>query len=410
MKPKSDRYLLISPDFPPPLVGGSLVYLYNLVGNCPERFDVLTSPKDKSFEEVFEVPNRVFRSKFIKDSHDPTKFELLMTYIYMPLWLIIMNYRERYSAVLVNPGIIGNSILFLVGKIFRIKVIGIGHGEEITVPLYGKGIKNAIRRFIMNNFYKQASGFVVVCHFCRRLLIDLGVDSETIDVIPSCLNPDKINNKQNRSSSGFNIISVGRLVERKGFHFLVEAIMRLKDDFPEINLEIVGDGPYRKNIEEKIKETKSESYIKVNGQISDKDLINLYQKSNLFVLAHTLLENGDTEGCPTVFSEAMGHGLPVIGGLGAGADTAIIQGKNGYIVDTKDIDLLKDAIKKILSDPDLAESMKQFGKKKLARDHDPKKNGIALQKTLYRIIQGENATGYQQEFNEKPELPSIENA
>ena len=96
----------------------------------------------------------------------------------------------------------------------------------------------------------------------------------------------------------------------------------------------------------------------------------------------------------------MGHGLPVIGGTGAGADTAIIEGKNGYIVNTQNIDHLEDAIRKILENPDLAKSMTEFGREKLARDHDPKKNGLALQKTIYRIINGEDASGYQKEFNE----------
>ena len=408
MSSDSNRFLLISPDFPPPLVGGSLVYLYNLIGNCPENFDVLTSPKSNDYDEVFNYPNRVFRSRFIKDSHDPTKFELLITYLYMPIWLIFMNFKMSYSAVLVNPGLIGNSLLFVVGKIFRIKVIGIGHGEEITVALYGKGIKNYIKRFIMSLCYKRADGFVVVCHFCRRLLISLGVDGETIDVIPSCLNPEKINKNQKSVKNHTSIISVGRLIERKGFHFLVEAVTKLKDKYPAIHLEIVGDGPYRKNIEEKINETNSSAFINLNGEISDEKLISLYQKSSLFVLAHTLLENGDTEGCPTVFSEAMAHGLPVIGGLGAGADTAIIHGKNGYIVDTKNIDSLASAIDKVLSDGDLAESMKKFGKKKLEKDHDPIKNGVALQKTLYRIMEGRRASGYQKEFNNRPELPDTQ--
>ena len=97
-----------------------------------------------------------FRSSFIKDSHDPTKFQLLITYFYMPIWLIIHNIRENYSAVLVNPGVIGNSILFLVGKLFRIKIIGIGHGEEITIPLYGKGLKNWFKRSLMKLCYKRS--------------------------------------------------------------------------------------------------------------------------------------------------------------------------------------------------------------------------------------------------------------
>lgn len=403
MKKNSQKFLLISPDFPPPLVGGSLVWLLNLVGNCQEEFDILTGPKEDKYAEVFELPNRVFRSKFIKDSHDPSRLQLLSTYIYMPIWMVKQNFKEKYSAVLVNPGVIGNSILFIVGKIFGITVIGIGHGEEITVPLYGKGIKNFIKRKIMIYSYSKSAGFIVVCHFCRRLLISLGVEADNIDVIPSCLNPDKVKIRQNEKAENYNIISVGRLIERKGFHFLIDAVVKLKKEIPQINLEIVGGGPYKSILEKKINDTNSGEFINLNGQISDEELVDLYQDSSLFVLAHTLLSNGDTEGCPTVFSEAMGHGLPVIGGSGAGADTAIVEGRNGYIVDTPNIEELANAIRKVFSDPKLSKSMQAFGKEKLERDHDPIKNGLALQRSIMRICSNKKAEGYQKEFNEKPE-------
>ena len=77
------------------------------------------------------------------------------------------------------------------------------------------------------------------------------------------------------------------------------------------------------------------NYVKLHGEITDEELSNLYSKSDLFILAHTMLKNGDTEGCPNVFSEAMANNLPVIGGTGAGADTAIIDNYNGYIVNSK---------------------------------------------------------------------------
>ena len=403
MASQKKKYLLISPDFPPPLVGGSLVWLLNLLNNCPEDFDILTGPKENSFEEIFKDTNRktVYRSKFIKDSHDPSKIQLLLTYFYMPIWMVLKNYREKYSAVLVNPGALGNSILFLVGKIFKIKVIGVGHGEEITVPLYGKGLKNFVKRFIMKFSYKYSYGFVVVCHFCRRLLIDLKVDKEMIDVIPSCLNPNKIINNLKEKKQNFKIISVGRLIERKGFHFLIDAVSLLKKEIPEIQLEIVGDGPYKEKLEKKVSENNASSFVNLNGQLLDEDLRKIYEDASLFVLAHTLLENGDTEGCPTVFSEAMGYGLPIIGGTGAGADTAIIEGCNGFIVNSKNIEEIVDAIKKILLDPDLSKEMSLFGKEKLKKDHDPVKNGIALQKSLQRIVNSELAEGYQKELNEK---------
>ena len=403
MNTSKKKILLISPDFPPPLVGGSLVWLLNLLTNCPEDFDILTGPKDDSFQEIFQDSKRkrIYRSMFIKDSHDPSKFQLLLMYFYMPLWMVIKNFKENYSAVLVNPGAVGNSILFLVGKIFNIKVIGVGHGEEITVPLYGKGLKNFIKRLIIKFSYKYASGFIVVCHFCKRLLNDLNVKNEMIDVIPSCLNPNKFKNNHSAIKQKFKIISVGRLIERKGFHFLIDAVNLLKEEIPEIKLEIVGDGPYKNILEQKIIKNNASSYIRLAGQISDNDLVKIYETSSLFVLAHTLLENGDTEGCPTVFSEAMGYGLPLIGGTGAGADTAIIEGKNGFIVNSKNIKEIAEAIKKILLNPVLSQEMSTFGKQKLAKDHDPVKNGLALQKSLTRMINLDLASGYQKELNER---------
>ena len=114
---QSKKYLLISPDFPPPLVGGSLVWLLNLIENSCENFDVLTGLKDQKYDEVLNYPHQVIRSRFIKDSHDPSKLQLLSTYIFMAMWLILNKKKKNYDAVLVNPGVVGNSILFLVGKI-----------------------------------------------------------------------------------------------------------------------------------------------------------------------------------------------------------------------------------------------------------------------------------------------------
>ena len=247
------------------------------------------------------LPNRVIRSRFIKDSHDPSRLQLISTYIYMPLWLVIYSKINKYDAVLVNPGVIGNSILFWVGRLINVKVIGAAHGEEITVPLYGRGIKNFIKRLIMRKSYKQAAGFFVVCHFCKRLLIDLEVNEKNIDVIPSCLNQEKINIDTTISKVKNKIISVGRFIERKGFHLLIDVVIELKKSIPDLTLEIVGTGPMKELLLNKIREASASDFITLHDNVTDEELSFLYQKSSLFILAHMLLDNGDTEGCPTVF-------------------------------------------------------------------------------------------------------------
>ena len=134
-----------------------------------------------------------------------------------------------------------------------------------------------------------------------------------------------------------------------------------------------------------INDNNAGDYIKLHGEISDEKLATLYGESDLFVLAHTMLDNGDTEGCPTVFSEAMANNLPVIGGSGAGADTAIIDNYNGYIVNSKNIDELSSSIKKILLDENLHKKMVLNGKLKLSKDHNPKINGKIFGSFIERI-------------------------
>lgn len=379
------KYLLISPDFPPPNIGGSKVWLLNLVKNSGFKFDVLTCVKSPKFDEVLSGGSKIYRSSYVSNSSEPSKIQLIKTYTYICYWILRNIKIKKYEAVLVNPGVIGNGLVIILSKLLNFKIIVAGHGEEITVPLYKKNLKNFIKKYFMIFTYKKADGFFVVCDFCKRLLISFGVSENIISVIPSCINPDKIKKIVSKKLKRNNIISVGRLIERKGFHFLCKAVISLKTNIQDLRLDIVGDGPYFKVCQKIINDNKAGDYIKLHGEISDEKLATLYGDSDLFVLAHTMLDNGDTEGCPTVFSEAMANNLPVIGGSGAGADTAIIDNYNGYIVNSKNIDELSSSIKKILLDENLHKKMVLNGKLKLSKDHNPKINGKIFGSFIERI-------------------------
>ena len=77
------KCLLVSPDFPPPLIGGSLVYISTLVNNSQDSFDIVSGLTKNRKDEVIESPDKILRSSFIVDSSNPTRFELLKMYIYI---------------------------------------------------------------------------------------------------------------------------------------------------------------------------------------------------------------------------------------------------------------------------------------------------------------------------------------
>jgi len=114
---------VISPDFPPPFVGGSLVYVYNLVRHYPGRLDVFTSSGGRAPIGLGER-HRLVRSRLLVGSLvDPSRLELLVMYAYFVV-LALRVVASRYDAVLVNPGVVGNGILIPIFKLFRMPVIG----------------------------------------------------------------------------------------------------------------------------------------------------------------------------------------------------------------------------------------------------------------------------------------------
>jgi phosphatidylinositol alpha-1,6-mannosyltransferase len=338
-------------------------------------------------QEVVSPKHRVFRSKYIWDSNsgDPTLLDLLVSYTYIALWLVWKLLWVRYEGVVAGAFVFANGFIFAICRLLRVPCIGLGNAEEFTLELYGKGIKNKVKQPWLRYTHRLADGFVVVCRFCKDVLVDLGLDSERIEIVPSSVNPRKRIPARDKESHGYQILSVGRLVERKGFHCLIEAVGMLKEELPAIQAVIVGNGPYGDVLREKTTSLGLEDRVFIKESVEDEELSRLYRESDLFVLAHMMLENGDTEGCPTVFSEASGCGLPVIGGTQGGADTVIVDGVTGYIVDARDISTLAARIREILRDPELADTMARAGMEKIKRDHTPAVTSGAFYAALRRL-------------------------
>ena len=188
------RCILISPDFPPPMVGGSLVYMQTLVENSKQNFDILAGLNNSRKNEVITSDHYIHRTKLIANSNNPSSSSLAISYAYMFFWVLYRVTQGSYKAIIANPGVIGNSLLIALGIILKKKVIVIAYGEEITVPLEGGGFKNFLKRKLLKFFYKRAAGIVTVCHFCKEILVNnLDVNQEDIDVIPSCLAAGKAN-------------------------------------------------------------------------------------------------------------------------------------------------------------------------------------------------------------------------
>ena len=183
------------------------------------------------------------------------------------------------------------------------------------------------------------------------------------------------------------------------------SVLRLREKIENLTLTIVGQGPKRESLAKIIHENNASDFILLQTEVDDEKLKLIYETSELFVLANHELKNGDTEGCPSVFSEAMLYELPSIGGKYAGVETAIINNENGLVIDMKSESALDKAILQILRNKSLRDNFILNGKKKLLRDHHPEVVGKQFEKSIERFLNDKPAVDFQKKFNSS--TPSI---
>lgn len=152
------------------------------------------------------------------------------------------------------------------------------------------------------------------------------------------------------------VVSTGRLVDFKRFEDLISAFMRIADKYPDYQLAIYGEGPYRKTLEEHIDELEK-TYPDVKSRVflpgDASNVADAIKDASVYVLSSL------GEGMPNSLMEAMALGLPVVATdcSGGGPASLITDGVNGRLVPVGDIDKMASVIDELLSDEDIRNSL-----------------------------------------------------
>ena len=159
------------------------------------------------------------------------------------------------------------------------------------------------------------------------------------------------------------IISVGRLVHRKGQDRLVEAMPRIIKELPDAVLVFVGEGPHRKVLDSLVAKNNLHNNVRFIGRIQYADLPRYVALGDVFAMpSRSRLFGLEVEGLGIVYLEASACGLPVVGGSSGGAPDAVKDGVTGFVVDGNDIDQIADRIIHLLKDPQLRRRMGDAGR------------------------------------------------
>jgi colanic acid/amylovoran biosynthesis glycosyltransferase len=265
----------------------------------------------------------------------------------------------KYDIIHCHHGHIG-----LIGSLLR--EIGAIEGKLI-VTFHGYDV-NVIPKIHGSHYYKLALNLVdlitVNSNFTKSKVVDLGFPKEKIFKLPVGVDiQDFAFQARCLEGNTVKLITVGRLVEKKGIEYSIRAVARVIQRYPDIIYRIVGDGLLYDHLDTVIKELNLSDKIRLMGSMSKEEVLKLYQDSHLFILSSVTASNGDQEGQGLVLQEAQAIGLPIIATIHNGFLESIDVNRSGYLVPERDIHSLAERIEFLIRNPHSWPSMGSSGRK-----------------------------------------------
>ena len=332
MKNRRPRLTLLTQDFFPNR-GGLQEYLFEVAQRLSETVDVtvLTPvrgalPPGSRFERV------------VASSLDP-----------LYLWRQI----RRHSP---NVLLLGHARLrmFLAGQMW---------GSYATLT-YGNDFLAAQRRWhrpLFNLLMSRSRPLMTNSNAMGERLQALGMQPPIV-VLPGA-NPDRLA-PAGAPPTEPTLLTVSRLVSRKGIDTVMHALPALLEEFPALQYQIGGLGPERENLEALARQLGVREAVKFLGFVPDEALPDLYRSASIFVMpTREEVEAASVEGFGIVYLEASASGLPVVAASSGGAVEAVRHGETGLLVPPDEPQQLSEALGRLLRDPGLCQRLGHNGRR-----------------------------------------------
>jgi phosphatidylinositol alpha-1,6-mannosyltransferase len=371
-------HLLVTNDFPPK-IGGIQSYLWELWRRLPpENVTVLTSPHADAARFDAEQPFRIERTR------EP---------VLLPSPLLTRQVRRLAGEVKAEVVILDPALpLGLIGPHLGLPYAVVLHGSEVTFPARLPGSRTLLARVLQGaalliaaGSYPEAEARRVAGALPPIVQVPPGVDtSRFVPLAP--IERASTRARMGLPAAGPLVLSISRLVPRKGMDTLIAAASRLASkDHPQLTVAIAGSGRDRPRLDRAINRTGAP--VRLLGRVPSPDLPGLYACADVFALCCRSRWGGlEQEGFGIVFLEAAAAGIPSVAGDSGGSAEAVVEGVTGFVVsDPSDVAAVADAIDRLVSDPVLASRQGQAARHRAETEFAYDRLAIRLGEAIDRI-------------------------
>jgi glycosyltransferase involved in cell wall biosynthesis len=339
----------------------------------PYRADLQLPQADKIGVEVFRYvwPSSLaimgYSEAMVSDTAlVPTAYALAPLFAVNQARALLALHSQRHYDVVHAHWVIPNG----VAAAFVTKLIQ----KPLVISLHGSDIFFAVRKPLLGKVagwtLAQASGVTACSAALAAHALHLGAHAEKVYLLPWGADPARFTGQRAaaRTALGLDqdapiILSLGRLVKKKGLFVLVEALSAVFARVPDAQCVIAGDGPELDPLRKQAAALGIADRIHFLGATPWDQTPTLYAACDLFVAPSIHDENGNVDGLPTTVLEAMAAGRPVVASQVAGMELVVRPWENGILTREGDVVALSDALTLLLVQPELRRPMGQASRR-----------------------------------------------
>lgn len=294
--------------------------------------------------------------------------------------------RQRYDVIHAQFGPLGHIAV-------RLRQLGLWEGAIVT-SFRGYDATQLLRRRPnrYREVFREGELALPVSGALQRALIAHGADPSRVEVHHSGIDCASFpcRERTRRADEPLRVLSVARLVPKKGIDDAVRAVARLAEDGVDVRYEVIGSGGERPRIEELIDRLALRDRITLLGERSHPEVRARLEDAHVLLAPSVTAKDGDQEGIPNVLKEAMASGMPVVATRHGGIPELVEDGVSGYLVAERDVASLADRLAFLARHPERWGEMGRSGRAKVEAGFDRRRLNEELE-NLYRLARERHA-------------------
>jgi len=288
-------------------------------------------------------------------------------FIRLVMAAVVLGPRRRFDQILCHfapNGQFGTWLRDL--RLIEGRLATFFHGYDFSERVQAQG-PDLYRRL-----FRRGDLFIANTNYTRGRILEIGAPAERTVKLPVGLYPDRFPFRARDSGAGraVRFLSIGRLVEKKGHIYAIEALALVRAAGIDASLGIIGEGPTRGELEAAVARLGLGDHVHLFGRRTQEEVARLADAADIFVLASTSAKSGDVEGQGLVLQEAQALGMPVIASNHNGFPEGLIDGETGLLVTERDPQALADAMIDLAQRPDRWAAMGAAGSRWVRQHFD----------------------------------------